>query len=91
MNQTLINWLLGGFGALIGFLLNAVWQAVKDLQAADTKLATKVSEIEILVAGDYLRRDDFTHTVGALFKKLDKIEDKLDGKADRVSCEVRHK
>ena len=83
MNQTIINWLLGGFGALIGFLLNTVWQAVKDLQAADTKLSSKVSEIEILVAGDYLRRDDFTHTVEALFKKLDKIEDKLDKKADK--------
>lgn len=83
MDQTLINWLLGGFGALIGFLLNAVWQAVKDLQVADTKLAAKVSEIEILVAGDYLRRDDFTHTIEALFKKLDKIEDKLDKKVDK--------
>lgn len=83
MDQTIINWLLGGFGALIGFLLNTMWQAVKDLQVADTKLANKVSEIEILVAGDYLRRDDFTHTVEALFKKLDKIEDKLDKKADK--------
>ena len=83
MDQTIINWLLAGFGTLIGFLLNAVWQAVKDLQAADIKLASKVSEIEILVAVDYLRRDDFTHTVEALFKKLDKIEDKLDKKADK--------
>jgi len=83
VDQVIINWLLAGFGALIGFLLNAVWQAVKDLQAADKSLASKVAEIEILVAGDYLRRDDFTHTVEALFKKLDKIEDKLDKKADK--------
>lgn len=83
MDQIIINWLLAGFSALIGFLLNAVWQAVKDLQAADTKLATRISEIEILVAGDYLRRDDFAHTVEAMFKKLDKIEDKLDKKADK--------
>ncbi len=34
MDQTIINWLLAGFGALIGFLLNVVWQAVKDLQTA---------------------------------------------------------
>ena len=25
MDQTIINWLLAGFGTLIGFLLNAVW------------------------------------------------------------------
>lgn len=83
MDQTTINWLLAGFGTLIGFLLNAVWQAVKDLQAADIKLAGKVSEVEVLVAGDYLRRDDFAHTIEELFKKLDKIEDKLSKKADK--------
>jgi len=83
MDQTLINWLLGGFGALIGFLLNAVWQAVKDLQAADKEIATKVSEIEVLVAGDYIKKDDFQSSIDALFKKLDKIEDKLDRKVDK--------
>jgi hypothetical protein len=83
MEQPIINWLLTGFGALIGFLLNAVWQAVKDLQAADKDLTEKVGQIEVLVAGNYLRRDDFEHTVEALFKKLDKIEDKLDGKMDK--------
>jgi hypothetical protein len=83
MEQSIINWLLTGFGALIGFLLNAVWQAVKDLQIADKEMADKVGQIEVLVAGNYLRRDDFEHTIEALFKKLDKIEDKLDGKADK--------
>lgn len=83
MDQTIINWLLAGFGGLIGFLLKGLWQAVKDLQAADKALAEKVGGIEILVAGDYVRRDDFQHTVEALFKKLDKIEDKLDKKADK--------
>lgn len=83
MGQSIINWLLASFGALIGFLLNAVWQAVKDLQTADKGMAEKVGQIEVLVAGNYLRRDDFEHTVEALFKKLDKIEDKLNGKADK--------
>ena len=45
MDQTIINWLLAGFGALIGFLLNVVWQAVKDLQTADKVLAEKVGNI----------------------------------------------
>jgi hypothetical protein len=83
MEQSIINWLLTGFGALIGFLLNAVWQAVKDLQIADKALTEKVGQIEVLVAGNYLRREDFEHTIEALFKKLDKIEDKLDGKVDK--------
>lgn len=83
MDQTIINWLLGGFGVLIGFLLNAVWQAVKELQESDKMLAEKVSSIEVLVAGDYIKRDDFNRTIEALFHKLDKIEDKLDKKVDK--------
>lgn len=83
MDQTFINWMLGGFGALVGFLLNSVWQAVKDLQTADKTLATKVAEIEVLVAGDYVRRIDFDKTLERLFTKLDHIEKKIDGKADK--------
>jgi CHASE3 domain sensor protein len=83
MDQVIINWLLAGFGALIGFLLNAVWQAVKDLQTADKELAGKVAEIEVLVAGAYVRKDEFTQSVNALFAKLDRIEDKLDKKVDK--------
>lgn len=83
MDQTIVNWLLGGFGALIGFLLNAVWQAVKDLQIADKELAANVSEIEVLVAGAYVKKDEFTSSVNVLFAKLDRIEDKIDKKADK--------
>lgn len=83
MDQVIVNWLLAGFGALIGFLLNAVWQAVKDLQKADKTLADKVSSIEVLVAGDYIKRDSFEKTIERLFEKLDHIEEKLDKKADK--------
>ena len=83
MDQTIVNWLLAGFGGLIGFLLNAVWQAVKDLQKADMDLTKKVSEIEVLVAGAYVKKDDIDKLSNAIFAKLDRIEDKLDGKVDK--------
>lgn len=83
MDQSLVNWLLAGFGALIGFLLNAVWQAVKDLQKSDKDIAAKVADIEVLVAGDYVKKTEFQGTIKALFAKLDKIEDKIDRKVDK--------
>jgi len=94
MDQTLINWLLSGFGGLIGFLLHMIWQAVKDLQKADTELANKVGEIEVLVAGHYMLKADFTANITAIrsdltsnmtavFNKLERIEDKLDRKVDK--------
>lgn len=83
MDQELVNWLLAGFGGLIGFLLNVVWQTVKELQDGDKELAAKISEIEVLVAGDYVKKGEFSSVVTALFKKLDRIEDKIDTKKDK--------
>lgn len=83
MDQTIINWALGLVSMLGGFLLNAVWQSVKDLQKADKDLADKVASVDKLVAGDYVRRDEFQDMTKALFTKLDRIEDKVDRKVDR--------
>lgn len=83
MDQTVVNWVMGGFGALLGFLLKSVWQAVKDLQTADKALVDKVASIEVLVAGNYVRRDDFDRMAAAIFTKLDRIEDKMGSKADK--------
>lgn len=83
MDQTLINWLLGGFGTLVGFVLNSMGQAVKDLQTADKDISAKVAGVEVLVAGAYVRKDDLNQLSHAVFAKLDRIEGKLDGKADK--------
>ncbi len=83
MDQELVNWLMAGFGGLIGFLLNVLWHAVEDLQKADKVLAGRVGEIEVLVASSYITKTDFTQVTDAIFRKLDHIEDKLDGKADK--------
>ena len=83
MDQQIIKWVIGAFGTLLGFLLNAVWQAVKDLEKADKELADKLSKIEVLVAGNYVKKDELDVRLDALFGKLDRIEDKLDKKVDK--------
>ena len=81
--QTAFNIVLGAFGALVGWLLNTLYNSMKDLTKADQVLADKVQTIEVLVAGHYLPRQEFDGKMDALFKKLDKIEDKLDAKLDK--------
>lgn len=80
---SIFNVILGLFMLLAGFLLNTLWNAVKDLQAADKALAEKVSQIDVLVAGDYVKRVDMERVIASLFLKLDRIEDKLDHKVDK--------
>jgi hypothetical protein len=83
LDQQLVNILLGGFGALLGIILKTVWDSVKDLQRADASLAQKVAEIEVLVAGSYVKRDDFEKLATAIFARLDKIYDRLETKVDK--------
>ena len=75
--QEFYDWVLTGTSALLGFLLNSVWQATKDLQRADSELAKRVGEIEVLVAGNYVTRQEFDRVVDKLFAKLDSIDAKI--------------
>ena len=83
IDQTFVNWVLSGAGALMGMILTVIWQSVKDLQKTDTSLAEKVGSIEVLVAGQYIKREDFEKVAAELFRKCDKILDKLDTKLDK--------
>lgn len=81
--QILFNLVVGILGILGGWLLNTVWNALKDLQAADAKLAEKVGAIEVLVAGQYVTRLEYTNALNMINMKLDQIQQSLSEKADR--------
>lgn len=83
MDQTYINWAFIIFSAMAGWIFRMLWQSMKDLQVADASLIKKVQEIEVLVAGNYVTNDKLDRTVTALFTKLDRIELKIDSKADK--------
>ena len=82
-SQTLINALIGGFSAAVAFILRVLWEGLRELQRADVDLASKVADIQLLVAGNYVKKEELDGIIKALFAKLDKIEDKLDKKVDR--------
>ena len=83
MDQTTINFVLSALSALMGFVLKMVWDSVKDLQRADTSLAARVGEIEVLVAGRYVTNERLDQSINALSVKLDKIDAKIDRKMDK--------
>jgi triacylglycerol esterase/lipase EstA (alpha/beta hydrolase family) len=81
--QDLFNTAMGALMLLAGWFLRVVWDSVKQLQAEDRELADKVSRIEVLVAGEYVKKDDFDRLMMRMFDKLDAIERKIDSKADK--------
>lgn len=81
--QSLINIIIAIVNFFGGWTLKIIWDALRALQTADRDLTNKVSSIEVLVAGNYVSRDEFQKSIIAVFTKLDRIEDKLDHKADK--------
>ena len=73
----------GAFLLLGGWFLRIMWDTLTNLQAQDRKLADKVARIEVLVAGEYVKKEDFDRVIERLFDKLDHIELKIDSKADK--------
>jgi hypothetical protein len=83
MSQEIYNIALGLAGTLGGWWLKVMWDSLKELQSADKDLTEKVSRIEVLVAGNYVKREEFDRAFERLFVKLDSIELKIDAKADK--------
>lgn len=81
--QTAFNVGVALIGGLGGWVLNNIKSSIDSLHKSDAMLTDKVQAIEVLVAGQYVRRDDMDKISDAIFAKLDRIEAKLDKKADK--------
>lgn len=81
--QDLYNTAIGLVIALGGWFMRVIWDSLKDLRTQDNALAEKVSRIEVLVAGEYVKKDEFERAVQRLFDKLEHIEMKIDRKVDK--------
>ena len=82
-SQTLFNIIVSLCAMLGGWMLKSVQTSIDNLHKSDTDLANKIQSIEVLVAGNYVKRDDLERSITAIFIKLDRIETKLDGKVDK--------
>ena len=81
--QILFNIMVGIAAFFGGWILNTIWKAIENLQQTDNAIANEVADIRVLVAGQYMTRAEMTAICGTIFEKLDKIYDKIDGKADK--------
>lgn len=81
--QVLFDILLGIFMATLGGLSKVLWDTVKSLRLDLVSLSKSVSEIEKKLPETYVRRDDFKAHADRVLQVLDRIEAKLDSKADK--------
>lgn len=79
-NVTLIPWVLGIFGTVIGIFLNSLRVSMDRLRSTDIELKERLHAVQLLLAGSYAKKDDFdkcTHRLDTICNRLSNIEGKL--------------
>jgi hypothetical protein len=74
--QNLINIAGGAALTTIGWFARQLWDAVQ-------KLKSDMSQLELSISENYVKKDDFKDGIKELKEMLGKIFDKLDSKQDR--------
>lgn len=81
------NIALGLIAFLGGWIMNNFRDNLRDLYEKDNVQTDKIQDMHVLVAGEYVKREELEKQIeklsNALFNKLDKIENKLDEKIDK--------
>lgn len=75
-NQQLFNMVIAASGALGGWMLKVIWDAIRDLKS-------DVRDISQTMHNDFVRREDFGDAIKRIEYMCERIFDKLDGKADK--------
>lgn len=81
--QLLINGLFGIVGALLGVLYANMRSEIKKQDEILEELVKEVHELDKVVAGKYVMRDELKEYMKEIKGDLEKIFDKIDGKADK--------
>ena len=88
--EQIVDILLSITAFSLGWMLKVVGGAVQDLQAEDKEIIDRLAQVELFVAQKYVTKDDMDKQISLLMAKLDRIENKLDTKADRANYEGIH-
>lgn len=75
-DQQLFNMIITASGALGGWMLKVIWDAISDLKK-------DVKDLNQEIHADFLRKDDYRSDINDIKKMLAKIFDKLEQKADK--------
>lgn len=85
--HTIVEGLLGLVAFFGGIFVRGLNESIKSLHEQDAALTKQLNEMSTLVAGDYLKTEKFEAIMVRLFEKVERINDKLDVKADKQDCQ----
>lgn len=83
--QMLFDIVIGVASVFGGYMLKVILDSIKELRARDEGISRDISMLAITLPTNYTSKPDLERISDAIFKKLDRIEEKLDGKQDKVT------
>jgi len=81
--QAMFNIAFSLAGVLGGIVMKSILDSLKELRTQDKELTDKVQSLAVTLPESYVQKADFKEFMDVVMKKLDRIEDKMDAKADR--------
>lgn len=81
--SALFDFMFMMLGLLGGWLLNSMRESIRELHKMHNELSNKVQRIEVNLVGHYVTRDSMQAFTDRIYEKLEKIEQKIDSKADK--------
>jgi len=76
IEQPIVHTLMGVVMTGFGWLIKVLWDSHKDLDE-------EVDSLKVAVAADYVKREELRQEFKSISAKLDRIEIKIDKKADK--------
>lgn len=85
--QDIILWAIGTIitlgAALTGWVFKMVFESIKEVDRDQVKLSESLAAHKVYAAETFATKKDVSEGFDRIMVKLDKIDDKLDGKADK--------
>ena len=76
-NQLIFDAVISCVLFLAGWVLSSIKDSINSLESSGKELANKVQNIEVLIVGDYVRKDDLEKLITKIITKLEEIDAKL--------------
>jgi len=76
MEMQVLDWVYNAILLVGGYLLRTLWEAVQELKSDLARLREELPK-------DYVARDDYREDIREIKALLNKMYEKLDGKADK--------
>ena len=81
--QLLVNIGMTVFNVLLLWLTTSLRSSISDRKDFEKETNMRIEELRLVVVGEYMKKADINQLISALFKKLDRMEEKIDKKADK--------